>query len=60
MNTKLKLLNSKLAIVEDQIVGTTARSLAAQRFYEKHGFVEIEKDSLPAQFPVMEVDSKSL
>ncbi|MCE3282420.1 MAG: family acetyltransferase [Chitinophagaceae bacterium] len=39
-------------------LGTTAQFLAAQRFYEKNGFVEIEKKALPGTFPVMEVDTK--
>ncbi len=39
-------------------LGTTPQFLAAHRFYEKNGFVEIEKDELPAEFPVMQVDKK--
>lgn len=39
-------------------LGTTPQFLAAHRFYEKNGFEEIEKDELPAEFPVMEVDKK--
>lgn len=39
-------------------LGTTAKFLAAHRFYEKNGFVEIAKSELPAAFPVMAVDSK--
>jgi GNAT superfamily N-acetyltransferase len=38
-------------------LGTTARFLAAHRFYEKHGFLRVTKDSLPASFPVMAVDT---
>lgn len=38
-------------------LGTTDRFLAAHRFYEKHGFTRVEKDSLPATFPVMSVDT---
>lgn len=38
-------------------LGTTDRFLAAHRFYEKQGFTRVEKDSLPATFPVMSVDS---
>ena len=40
------------------VLGTTSKFLAAQRFYEKHGFVEIEKTLLPKEFPVMAVDVK--
>jgi GNAT superfamily N-acetyltransferase len=39
-------------------LGTTPKYLAAHRFYEKNGFVEITKEDLPAGFPVMEVDKK--
>lgn len=39
-------------------LGTTAKYLAAHRFYEKNGFCEISKVLLPASFPVMNVDTK--
>ncbi len=39
-------------------LGTTPKFLAAHRFYEKNGFVEIPKDELPPPFPVMKVDTK--
>jgi N-acetylglutamate synthase-like GNAT family acetyltransferase len=39
-------------------LGTTAKFLAAHRFYEKKGFAEIGKEDLPVAFPVMKVDSK--
>jgi len=38
-------------------LGTTERFLAAHRFYEKHGFTRVTKDSLPPSFPVMVVDT---
>ena len=44
--------------LEKIFLGTTEKFIAAQRFYEKNGFVEIEKKLLPAEFPVMEVDVK--
>lgn len=40
------------------LLGTTAKFLAAQRFYEKNGFIEIAKELLPANFPIMTVDVK--
>ena len=40
------------------LLGTTEKFIAAQRFYEKNGFTEIEKQLLPEEFPVMEVDVK--
>lgn len=39
-------------------LGTTDKFLAAHRFYEKNGFREITRASLPASFPVMSVDTK--
>lgn len=39
-------------------LGTTEKFVAAHRFYEKNGFVEIEAEALPAAFPRMAVDSK--
>jgi N-acetylglutamate synthase-like GNAT family acetyltransferase len=39
------------------VLGTTAKFLAAHRFYQKNGFNRIEKSSLPSAFPLLEVDS---
>jgi N-acetylglutamate synthase-like GNAT family acetyltransferase len=39
-------------------LGTTAKFLAAHRFYEKNGFLEIQQSELPISFPVMSVDTK--
>ena len=39
-------------------LGTTAKFLAAHRFYEKSGFREIARGALPDTFPVMVVDTK--
>lgn len=39
-------------------LGTTAQFLAAHRFYEKHGFIEVDQSTLPSAFPVMAIDSK--
>jgi len=39
-------------------LGTTAKFLAAHRFYEKHGFDLIEAQALPASFPLMVVDTR--
>jgi len=44
--------------IREVYLGTTASFLAAHRFYEKNGFEEISRAELPAQFPVMSVDSK--
>ena len=39
-------------------LGTTAKFLAAHRFYEKHGFAEVPREALPPAFPIMAVDTK--
>jgi N-acetylglutamate synthase-like GNAT family acetyltransferase len=39
-------------------LGTTARFLAAHRFYEKNGFALVEAHELPPAFPRMEVDTR--
>ena len=44
--------------VNEVFLGTTAKFLAAHRFYEKHGFREIRSAELPSGFPVMSVDTK--
>ena len=44
--------------IEKIFLGTTDRFTAAHRFYEKNGFSEIAKESLPVSFPVMTVDCK--
>ena len=44
--------------ITEIFLGTTDKFIAAQRFYEKNGFKEIQKKELPETFPVMEVDIK--
>lgn len=44
--------------VAEVFLGTTDKFLAAHRFYEKNGFGDVPKTSLPEAFPVMAVDSK--
>lgn len=39
-------------------LGTTAKFLAAHRFYEKNNFKEVEVPELPASFPRVAVDVK--
>jgi len=38
-------------------LGTTAKYLAAHRFYEKNGFTRVERGDLPPSMPVMKVDT---
>jgi N-acetylglutamate synthase-like GNAT family acetyltransferase len=56
LNTLFKWTSEKG--FEKILLGTTEKFLAAQRFYEKNGFVEIDKNLLPKEFPVMSVDVK--
>ena len=44
--------------ITEILLGTTDKFVAAHRFYEKNGFTEVQKFSLPQTFPVMAVDSK--
>ncbi len=44
--------------LKDVFLGTTSRFIAAHKFYEKNGFLEVPKEQLPDQFPIMNVDSK--
>lgn len=44
--------------VKEVFLGTTAKFLAAHRFYEKNGFAEIQRSHLPPRFLVMSVDTK--
>ncbi|MEW4369698.1 GNAT family N-acetyltransferase [Paenibacillus kandeliae] len=44
--------------ITDIYLGTTPQFLAAHRFYEKNGFVEVTESQLPESFPVMKVDKK--
>lgn len=44
--------------VRDVYLGTTAKFLAAHRFYEKNGFSEVSRSQLPESFPIMAVDTK--
>ena len=57
------LLNELLAWAEaknyaEVFLGTTDKFVAAHRFYEKSGFEEVARSSLPASFLFMEVDTK--
>lgn len=44
--------------IREIFLGTTSKYHAAHKFYEKNEFEEIEKRDLPANFPIMEVDTK--
>ncbi len=44
--------------ITEVYLGTTEKLAAAQRFYEKNGFIQIPKNELPGEFPIMPVDVK--
>lgn len=44
--------------IKEIYLGTTEKFLAAHRFYEKNGFIRIAKENLPANFPLMKVDTR--
>lgn len=44
--------------VRTLLLGTTAKFLAAHRFYERNQFQEILMDDLPPAFPLMKVDTR--
>jgi hypothetical protein len=44
--------------IREIYLGTTAKFLAAHRFYENNRFVEIKKSTLPENFVIMTVDTK--
>lgn len=49
--------HAKNSQINDIYLGTTAKYLAAHRFYEKNGFRTIDKRSLPETFPLVHVDT---
>ncbi len=42
--------------VDAVFLGTRTALFAARKFYEKNGFVQVDKKDLPANFPLMAVD----
>lgn len=61
--TARRLLDGAVAWAKERGVaqiylGTTAKFLAAHRFYEKNGFRLVEQAGLPPAFPVMAVDTR--
>ncbi len=62
-STSIRLLKNLMSWSENHgikeiFLGTTKKFLAAHRFYEKNGFMEISKSELPDAFPIMKVDTK--
>jgi N-acetylglutamate synthase-like GNAT family acetyltransferase len=52
------LKSAKAGGMDEIFLGTTEKFLAAHRFYEKHGFVQILPTELPAAFPRMSLDTR--
>ena len=46
------------AQVRDLFLGTTEAFVAAHRFYERNGFVQVPAAALPKTFPLMGVDTR--
>jgi N-acetylglutamate synthase-like GNAT family acetyltransferase len=44
--------------INEVYLGTVEQLHAAKRFYERNGFVKVEKDTLPETFPLMPVDTE--
>jgi N-acetylglutamate synthase-like GNAT family acetyltransferase len=50
--------SAKAGGLKEILLGTTEKFLAAHRFYEKHGFVQVPPSSLPSSFPRMALDTR--
>jgi len=48
---------SKKNKIDDLYLGTVTKLEAALRFYEKNGFIRVEKETLPKAFPLMSPDN---
>lgn len=44
--------------VDEVILGTLDRFVAAQKFYLRNGFREVKKENLPSNFPAMTLDNR--
>lgn len=56
LNTAIKW--AKERPIKAIYLGTTPQFLAAHRFYEKNGFISIDLNDLPKNFPLLQVDKK--
>lgn len=52
------LVSAKSGGINEILLGTTEKFLAAHRFYEKHGFSRLPPESLPPAFPRMALDTR--
>jgi N-acetylglutamate synthase-like GNAT family acetyltransferase len=51
------IAHCKIINISDVYLGTQEILHAAIRFYQRNGFVQIEKNQLPQSFPVMTIDN---
>lgn len=64
LHNTARLLLSELMLwarendIHEIYLGTTEKFLAAHRFYEKNGFIQITNELLPDAFPIMKVDRR--
>jgi N-acetylglutamate synthase-like GNAT family acetyltransferase len=52
------LAHARQTRIETIYLGTTDKFTAAHRFYEKNGFLLIDRCALPSTFPLMAVDTR--
>jgi len=62
-NTATKLLKETINFANNHdmkeiYLGTAADFHAAQKFYERNGFSQVDKKALPFNFPIMDLDNK--
>jgi N-acetylglutamate synthase-like GNAT family acetyltransferase len=52
------VLSATGAQVRDVYLGTTEKFVAAHRFYERNGFIQVAAEALPGAFPRMSLDTR--
>jgi N-acetylglutamate synthase-like GNAT family acetyltransferase len=52
------VLSATGAQVRDLYLGTTEKFVAAHRFYERNGFIQVAAQALPEAFPRMSLDTR--
>jgi N-acetylglutamate synthase-like GNAT family acetyltransferase len=52
------VLSATGAQVRDLYLGTTEKFVAAHRFYERNGFIQVAAEALPEAFPRMSLDTR--
>jgi N-acetylglutamate synthase-like GNAT family acetyltransferase len=52
------VLSATGAQVRDVYLGTTEKFVAAHRFYERNGFIQVAAEALPEAFPRMSLDTR--